>query len=295
MSYSIITDTSANLPARIAEEYNLKILPFSYYINGDEEPKECFDCEQFDGKNYYDMIRNGTRVSTSQVTPECYYEFMKPILDAGEDILFVGMSSGISSSFASAENAAERLKEDYPERKIRLVDTKGASLGEGFIAINAAKYRDKGCTLDECAGKTEQDVAGMCQVFTVDNLMHLRKTGRLSNASAIIGSVLNIKPLLKGNENGSIVAFGKVRGRRKSLEYIAECYDRLVVKAQEQIIGIAHADCIKDAETLVGLLKRNNPPKEILTVMYEPVTGSHVGPGALALFFFGDRGFRQSM
>ncbi len=132
----------------------------------------------------------------------------------------------------------------------------------------------------------------MCQVFTVDNLMHLRRTGRLSNAAAVVGTVLNIKPLLKGNENGNIVSFAKVRGRRRSIEAIAAQYDRLVENAGDQVIGIAHADCGDDAEYLCTLLRKNNPPKDIMVVDYEPVTGSHVGPGALALFFFGSDEFR---
>ena len=132
----------------------------------------------------------------------------------------------------------------------------------------------------------------MCQVFTVDDLMHLRHTGRLSNAAALIGTVLNIKPLLKGNERGQIVSFQKVRGRRRSIEAIADNYDRLVEDAGEQLIGIAQAGCREDAQYLCTLLRRHNPPKDILTVEYEPVTGSHVGPGALALFFFGSRDFR---
>ena len=293
MSYAIVTDTSANIPARLTEKYDLHVLPFTYCMHGEDIANVCYDCDTFDGKTYYDLIRNGLRVYTSQVTPQTYEKYMTPILESGQDILFVGMSSGISSSFASMEMAREALLEKFPERKIRLVDTKGASLGEGFIAIHGSQYRANGMELDECADKLIDETVGMCQVFTVDDLMHLRKTGRLSNATAIIGTVLNIKPLLKGDQDGRIVSFDKVRGRKRSIEAIAKYYDELVKDAGDQTIGIAHADCQEDVDRLISLLKKNNPPKDILTVMYEPVTGSHVGPNALALFFFGDRNFRS--
>ena len=293
MAYKIITDTSANIPARLTEQYNLHVLPLTYHIHGEDTPHVCYDCDSFDGKAYYDLIRNGMKVSTSQVTPQVYEDALTPMLADGKDILFVGMSAGISSSFASMETARNNLLEKFPNRKIRLVDTMGASLGEGFIAINGAKYREQGMDLDECADKLIDETIGMCQVFTVDDLMHLRSTGRLSNAAAITGTLLNIKPLLKGNHEGKIVSFDKVRGRKRSIEAMARYYDEMVINASEQTIGIAHADCQADVDRLIELLNKNNPPKEILTVVYEPVTGSHVGPNALALFFFGDREFRS--
>ena len=187
---------------------------------------------------------------------------------------------------------ADQLRDEFPDRQIFTVDTIGASLGEGLLALIAADMRDAGKTAAETAERLEYLKVGMCQVFTVDDLMHLRRTGRLSNAAAIIATVLSIKPLLKGNENGNIVSFAKIRGRRKSIEAIAEQYDRLVENAGDQVIGIAHADCRTDADYLISLLQRKHPPKDVMLVDYEPVTGSHVGPGALALFFFGSRTFR---
>ncbi len=291
MSFVIATDTSANLPSDWLTEKDIGVLPFSYYMN--EKEYNCLDTNAFDGGAFYGDIRNGVRVTTSQVTPQSYVEHFRPFLENGEDVLFVGMSSGISGSYRCAEIAAEELKQAFPDRKLRLVDTLGASLGEGILVISAADCREKGMTVDETADFLLTERKKMCQVFTVDDLMHLRRGGRLSNMSAVIGVVLHIKPLLKGNEQGKIVTFEKVRGRKKSIEALAQRYDELVRNEGEQVVGIAHADCEQDAAYLAQLLQKNHPPKEILTVMYEPVTGSHVGPGALALFFLGDEDVRS--
>ena len=186
-----------------------------------------------------------------------------------------------------------RASEDYPRRRIEIVDTRGASLGEGLIALLAADLRDEGINTELAAARLRIASERMFNVFTVDDLMHLKRGGRLSNLSAMLGTVLQIKPILKGNEEGKIVAFAKVRGRKQSIKTLAQMYDKLVVEPEKQTIGIAQAGCREDAEMLISLLKQNRPPKEILTVEYEPVTGSHVGPGALALFFLSQEGVRS--
>ena len=183
--------------------------------------------------------------------------------------------------------------EAYPDRIVEVIDTRGASLGEGIIALYADRLRRLGRSTAEAIVELYDHVERMFNVFTVDDLMHLRRGGRLSNLSAVVGTVLQIKPLLKGNEEGKIVAFSKVRGRKRSIETLAEYYDKLVVEPQKQIVGIAQAACREDAAYLASLLRKNHPPKEILTVEDEPVTGSHVGPGALALFFESREGVRS--
>ncbi len=283
--FRIMTDTSANLEPDVISAYDIGVIPFNYYLDGDE--RTCMDIAAFDGKAYYDAIRAGARASTSQVPPQRYIEYMEPILTKGLDILFIGMSSGVSGSYSSAETAARELRELYPERKIVTVDTLGASLGEGLFVIRAGEMMRAGADIDRIAEEILSTREKMCQVFTVDDIMHLRRTGRLSNIAAMIGSVLNIKPLLKGDNEGKIVCFQKVRGRRNALKAIAAKYNELVENAAEQTIGIAQADCPEDAATLAEMLCAQNPPKRIMTVCYEPVTGAHVGPGALALFFMG--------
>jgi len=290
LTYSIVTDTSANLPTAYTTAQGITVVPFSYFADGQEFT--CTDTETFDGKAYYDAIRHGTAVTTSQVNPQRFTEYFEPILKSGSDILFISMSSGISGSYNSACIAAEQLKDQYPDRSLRLIDTLGASLGEGLWVGTALECREKGMSLDETADYISSRLQSMYQVFTVDDLMFLRRTGRLSNATAIVGTVLNIKPILKGNEKGQIVSFQKVRGRKKSIAALAEKYDAFVKDPESQVVGIAHADCPEDAELLASLLRKNHPPKDILIVTYEPVTGAHVGPATLALFFRGEEGVR---
>lgn len=290
MLFRIVTDTSANLPSELLEQYDIPVLPFSYYVDGKEA--NCVDTRSFDGAAFYNAIRNGAKVTTSQISPMLYEDTFRPYLAAGEEILFVGMSSGISGSFHCAEIAKEDLLEEFSEAKIELVDTLGASLGEGLPVLRAAQYRAQGKTFTETAALLRKLCDRMCQIFTVDDLMYLRKGGRLSNVKAVVGTMLRIKPLLKGNEQGRIVAFAKCRGRKKAIEALAERYHQYVKDPQNQTVGIAHADCLEDAEYLISLLKKKAPPKEILTVCYEPVTGSHVGPSTLALFFEAVEGVR---
>ena len=283
MSYVVITDTSANLEAPQIADYMLEVIPFSYYINGEEHNiiKDGF----FDAEDFYARIRKGLKVTTSQIPPQQYADFFEKFLKLGKDIIFVCMSSGISGSCNSARIAASMLMEVYPGRIIEVIDTLGASLGEGLIAMKASRLRRLGKSISEAAEELRDCAKRMCNIFTVDDLMHLRRGGRLSNLSAMVGTVLQIKPLLKGNVEGKIVAFEKIRGRKRSIEALADAYEKLVVEPENQIVGIAHASCREDAARLADLLRAKCPPKEILTVDYEPVTGSHVGPGALALFF----------
>jgi len=286
MSFTILTDTSANLPSSLLKERGIHVIPYFYSI-GDKQ-YSCLDTEGFDGKKFYKAMRLGADIKTSAINFQNYIDYFSKLLENGEDILFVSMSSGISSSFHCSEIATEELTSKFPDRKIKLVDTLGASLGEGIFALKATDYRDSGLSIDETYKRLEEEKHCMYQVFTVDDLKYLRRTGRLTGTAAVIGNMLQIKPILKGNENGEIVNFTKVIGRKKAVDALAHRYNMLVEKPEEQIVGIAHADCEEDAKYLIEQLNRKKPPKEILTVMYEPVTGSHVGPGTLALFFLGD-------
>lgn len=287
MSFTIVTDTSANLPLELAREEKIEILNLQCNMSGVERTQSYLDADSFDSKTFYDAMRAGARVTTSQINPQSYVDCMEKHLKEERDILFVGMSSGISGSFNSACIAAEQLREEYPDRTIRLIDSLGASLGEGLLAVEAIDMRREGKNVNEVADYLEKKLVHMYQVFTVDDLNYLRRGGRLSNAAAIAGIVLNIKPILKGNENGKIVSTEKVRGRKRTIERLAEKYDELVVDADKQRIGISHADCPEDAQKLIELINRNNPPREIMLVDHEPATGSYLGPGALALYFAG--------
>ena len=293
MSFAVLTDTSGNLPKRLTDEHNIGVIPFSYTVNG--EDRVCLDIEAFNGADFYRDMKAGQIVTTTQIGPRQYADFFEPYLREGQDVIFVSMSSGISGSCNSANIAAELLRESFPERRVRPIDTRGAALGEGLVALRAAECRDRGMSFDETVAAMERLSTRMCNVFTVDDLMFLRRGGRLSNLSAIVGTVLNIKPLLKGDVDGKIVAFAKLRGRKCSIEALAEKYEALAVAPETQTVGVVNAACREDADRLIELLKRKFPPKEIIDVDYEPVTGCHVGPGALALFFEGPDDVRTAV
>ena len=291
MSFTILTDTSANLPSAYLLEHQIGVVPFTYSIKN--KSYSCLDTEGFDAKKFYKAMRMGADVKTSQINLQSYLSFFEPYLERGEDILMICMSSGISGAFHWAEAAGEELLKKYPDRKIRLIDTLAASLGEGVFVLRAVDMRNEGKDINEVYECIMEERHRMYQVFTVDDLMYLKKTGRVKGSVAIVGNMLHVKPLLKGNENGEIVNFAKTIGRKRAIGDLAQKYNQLVKEPENQVVGIAHADCEADAKMLEELLRQKKPPKEILTVMYEPVTGSHVGPGTLALFFMGNEDVRS--
>lgn len=289
--FAIITDSASNLTAKLLRDNDIIAIPLPYFLKGKE--CACEVLETFDDMAYYAALKNGEKVTTSQINPQKYTDIFRPLLEDGRDIMFIGLSSGVSGSFASAKIAKEQLAEEFPEHKIELIDSLGASLGEGLHVLRAAECRVGGMSIEETANEVRKHIPKMYQVFTVDDLMHLKRTGRLSNITAAVGTVLGIKPMLKGNGQGKIVSFGKVRGRAKIISALAEKYRELVKNPENQTVGISYADCKEDAERLAGLIKEINPPKKVITVKHEPSTGSHLGPGALALYFEGDDGVRE--
>lgn len=292
MSFVIVTDTSSNLPTPYLKEHGVEVIPFTYHINGQEYA--CMDTESFDGPAYYGILRSGTRITTSQIPPQRYRDTFLPLLLAGKDILFVGMSSGISGSYASSEIAAAELREQFPERTIRTVDTLAAALGEGILVMHAVDWRDAGLSIDEIADLLLKRRHRVAQIVLLDDLMYLSRGGRLSGAKALIGTVLGIRPILKGNSAGQLVVCGKVRSRRTGIATLAEKFAKLAENPGQQRVGIVYTDCKADAEALAEMLRQlPEPPKEIMTVCYEPVTGSYVGLGTVALFFEGIENVRE--
>lgn len=278
----LFTDTSANLPVEIIDEYGIEVVPFSYTIDGVEYIPE----REFDGKAFYAAMRAGSEVKTSMVNAGTFIERFKAALDAGKDVLYIGMSGGISGTANAALMAKQELDEEYPDRKIVVIDTLAASLGEGLFVIKAAEQLKDGVALDAIEETIRAQVPSMCQSFTVDDLKYLKKTGRVSGAAAIIGNVLSIHPILIGDYEGKIVVKSKVRGMKRTLDALAERYAELALSKTETI-GIAHADNEEGKAYLVQRLRDKGLTGKCLSVCYEPVTGSHVGPGTVALFFFG--------
>ena len=289
--FRIATDTSANLPTAYLQAEKITVIPFTFHTDSGEQ--SCMDTASFDAKAFYTAMRNGEKVTTSQIPPQRFVDYLQPMLEAGEDVLFVSMSSGISGSYASSKMAANQLKEEFPERKILTVDTYSASLAEGIVVMKAVECREKGMDIEQTYHLLRALRHSIAQIFTVGDLRYLKRTGRLSNLEAAVGTVLQIKPLLKGDPEGKIVCFAKVRGRQRAIEEMAKRYAELVVLPETQTVCISHADCEADAQILASMLRRAKAPKDILIVDYEPVTGSHVGPGALALFFLSDENVRN--
>ena len=289
--FRIVTDTSSNLPTAYLQAENITVIPFTFHNESGEQ--SCMDTASFDAKAFYTAMRNGEKVTTSQIPPQRFVDNIRPMLENGEDVLFVSMSSGISGSYASSKIAANQLAEEFPERKMLTVDTYSASLAEGIVVMRAVECRKEGLSIDETYQILRALRHRIAQIFTVGDLRYLKRTGRLSNLEAAVGTVLQIKPLLKGDPQGKIVCFAKVRGRQRAIEEMAKRYEELVVSPETQTVCISHADCEADAQILASMLRRSKAPKDILIVDYEPVTGSHVGPGALALFFVSDDNVRN--
>ena len=282
MSFVITTDTSANLPTAELQWHQLPLLPFSYIA--DDEEHQCLDITAFDGDAYYEKLRT-TPVTTSMVTMDQYRQVWEPLLSAGQDVLHIGMSSGISGAYQSAVIAARELRQEYPQRRLVVFDTRAASLGEGIQVLYGATCREAGFTLDETVRELTALRPRVRQVFTVDDLMHLRRGGRVSGVAAAVGTALRIKPLLKGDAAGRIVVFSKVQGRKRAVRALAENFAANAEVSGHWPVGIAHAGCRQEALELAAQLQNVDPKARIMVVDYEPVTGSHVGPGALALFY----------
>ena len=281
----LFTDTSANLPVSIIREYGIEVVPFSYTVNGKEVP---YNAEtDFNGKAFYEAMRAGAEVKTSMINVSDFMAAFEQWIAKGDAVIYVGMSGGISGTAHSAKLAAEELLEKYPAAKLAAIDTYAASLGEGFLVIETAKMIERGDPFLKIVKKIELLRKNMCQFFTVDDLAYLRKGGRISGAAAVVGTVLNIKPILRGDENGKIVLCGKIRGFNKSMEALANKYDELVFDKPAGV-GMAHADSPEGAQRLEDILRAKGFSGELLKVVYEPVTGSHVGPGTIALFFIGE-------
>lgn len=285
MSFTMSTDSSANLPYDIISKYGLCMVLLSYSVDGEEH--SCLDLSSFDGKGYYESIKE-KKVTTSMVNTLQFEETWRKELERGKDILFIGMSSGISGTYQTAVFAAENLKAEFPDRRIICFDTLAASLGEGLQVIYAAKCRDEGLSLEDTVSRLKAYRCKMHEIFMVDDLFHLHHGGRLTKGAAVFGTVLNIKPVLTDDAEGRIVQQGKVRGRAKGIKALAEDHAAHMDAGCDWAVGIAHAYCPEDAEQLAELIRKNDPGREVLTACYEPVTGSHVGPAALALFYIGD-------
>lgn len=286
MSFSIFVDGSSNLPGVTLRELNIEILPCTYSMNGVPSTYDG-NLDTFNAQEYYNMLRQGGKVQTSLLNTQLFLDAFRPVLERGEDAVYFSMSSGISGTCQAARMAAEELLEEFPNRTVRVVDSLGSGFGTGLMACKASDLRAQGKSAAETADMMDADAQHTLQFFTVDDLNFLKRTGRVSGATAMIGTVLNIKPVLWGDPTGHITARGKYRGRKKAMQAIVEEYRNYVEDAENQRVAISHGDCPEEAQVLADMICAVAKPKQLIIAPHEPFTGAHVGPGMLALFFHG--------
>ena len=284
MSFVVFADGSANLPQSMLA--GITLLPCDYVLDG-KPGTYLGDLESFDGHAFYQSLAAGKKMTTSLLNTQCFLDGFTPVLDQGKDVIYVSMSSGISGTCNAARIAAEELMETYPDRYVHIVDSKGCGFGSGLLAVRAAAMSREGMDAREAGALLDAEVPHACQYFTVDDLNYLKRTGRVSGATAAIGTVLNIKPILYGDSTGHIVSCSKVRGRKKSVKALADKYREKKMDGPDQIICISHGDCLEDARILAEYVREITPGIPITICQHEPFSGAHVGPGMLALFFRG--------
>lgn len=284
--YCIVTDSTCDLPANIVTDLGITVIPMEFQLDGTTYLNYP-DGRDYDFHAFYDALRAGKASTTSQVNYQTFLDTFTPILESGRDILYLAFSSGLSGTYNGSVIAANDLMEKYPGSKVISVDTLSASVGEGLLVYAAAKKREEGLSLDELAQWVTDNRLHLCHWFTVDDLNHLKRGGRISPAVAIIGTALGIKPVMHVDDEGHLIPVSKVRGRRKSLDALVEHMAETCDKPESQTIFIGHGDSKEDAEYVAKLVRQKFKVKNIILNYIGPVIGSHSGPGTLALFFFG--------
>lgn len=288
--FQIVVDSAANIPAELVKKYDIRVISFVNYVNG--QPLTCFDPdltmeqERVKGKEYYDALRAGAEIKTGLISSGDFEECFRSIMENNEDVLYFSLSKNISGTYNSARIAAQELMENPPMgRRIRMIDSLNASLAQGILAIYASEMRSQGMDFDTIADTLETYPARMNGIFTVGDLKYLAKTGRLSGSAALVGNILSIKPILRGNKDGYIVQYKKCRGRKAALNTLISLVCETIIDPKEQIIGIAHADSYEDSLYVMEEIQKRIQVREFINTSYDYCTGSHVGPDTIALFY----------
>jgi len=283
-NYKIITDSCADFNNEQYRNLDVAYAPLSVLFKG--ELHENFS-EDADVKALYDGIRAGEMPTTSAVNPDGWAKIMKPILDEGKDVLCLAFSSGLSTTYQSAVIAAEELKEEYPDRKINVIDTLCAALGQGLLVWYACQKRDAGMSLEELTAWVEANKLNICHWVTVDDLFHLKRGGRVSATTALVGTMLNIKPIIYVNDEGKLINTAKTRGRKAAIDLLVKKFAEHAIDKDNAFI--AHGDCLGDAKALEAVLKEKHGVKNVHIGYVGGVIGAHTGPGVLVLFFMGNK------
>ena len=286
-NYVIFSDSGCDLPEEVIKQYKIGIVNFSFKIDEDSYNEKT---APFPINEFYNKMRAGSLTSTSQATPEQFLEAFDEVLAGGKDILYIAFSSGLSGTYNSSLIARETLLEKYPDRKITVVDSLAASMGQGLFVYFAACLKEEGNTMEEVAEWCENNKLKIGHMFTVDDLIYLYRGGRVSRATQIAGSILGIKPVLHVDDEGHLIAVGKVRGRKQALTALVDGMAERIGSHTENItVGISHGDCYDDLKFVMDLVSKKYKVKKFITSYIGPIIGSHSGPGTVALFFYADK------
>ena len=288
MDFKLVTDSSSNLTDSMIDEFDIHILPLRFMSDG-EEYQSYTEGEKSDLQRFYDMMRDGKVFTTSLPYPDKSEEKFRSLLDAGNDVLYLGFSSGLSGTHEAMANILDALKTEYPDRKIMYVDTLAAAMGQGLLVYKAAQFASKGATIEETAQWVVDNRLHLSHWFTVEDLKYLFRGGRVSRTSAWAGSLLNIKPVMHVDDEGHLIPMEKVRGRKKSIMAMVDQMEKTATAPiADQTIFISHADCEDDLMILVEEIRKRFGCTDIRWNYLDPVIGAHTGPGCLALFFMAD-------
>ncbi len=282
--FRIFTDSSCDLPSQLADDLGLSIIHLSVLAE-DKVYLNYLDGREISSEKYYEMLRNGLMAKTAAPSMDVFEKAFCEALDNGEDVLYLGFSSALSGTYNTGKIVVNELTEKYPDRKIFSVDTLSASLGQGLIVYYACMMRRDGATIEEVRNWVEENKGNLAHLFTVNDLHHLHRGGRVSKTTAIIGSALGMKPLMHCDDEGRLTKTGVVRGRQASINAMVERMKETVKNPADQIVFISHGDCIDDAQALADQIREAMPVKDVLINYVGPVIGTHSGPGTLALFF----------
>lgn len=285
--FEIMTDSTANLTEDMIEKYHLHVLSLSFVVEG-KEYKGYEKGKTMDLTPFYAMMREKKDIKTSLANSEDAYRMGKAILEEGRDLLYIGFSSGLSSTFQAVNVAFEELKEEYPQRKVLAVDSLCAALGEGLFVKYIIDMRENGVSIGEAHQWALQHRFNICHEFTVDDLFFLKRGGRISAATAVLGTALSVKPVLHVDDEGHLIPVGKTRGRKKSLDALVERMKKNAIEPERQEVYISHGDCLEDAEYVAAKVRACMGTEKILIHVLDPVIGAHSGPGTVALFYYGE-------
>ncbi len=285
MPYQIVTDSSCNLSEALIDEFGLEILPLTFMVDG-EQRQSYLKGQVTDLRQFYTMMREGKVITTSLPNLADSEELFTQILESGNDVLYLGFSSGLSGTYEGMATLATGLRERFPERTFECIDTFAASLGEGLLIYHACKLKQEGKSLQEVAEWVRSNRLKLAHWFTVDDLMFLYRGGRVSRTAAFAGQLLKIKPVLHVDNEGHLIPMEKARGRKKSIQALVDHMEKTAnPPVTEQVIGISHGDCPEDVEYLQKLITERFGETKYLVNYVDPVIGAHSGPGTLALFY----------